>query len=52
MRRALVEERGGRWLPEAQSRLMGMSTPEWARHLSADLGVDLPPPQTTAVVCR
>ena len=33
VRRGLVVERGGRWLPEAQSRLMGMSTPEWARYL-------------------
>ncbi|WP_367185371.1 HAD family hydrolase, partial [Mycobacterium sp.] len=46
----LVAERGGRWLPEAQSRLMGMSTPEWARYLREDLGVDLPPEQIAAAV--
>lgn len=50
VRRGLVAERGGRWLPEAQSRLMGMSTPEWARYLREDLGVDLPPEQTAAAV--
>nr|WP_297701672.1 HAD family phosphatase [Mycobacterium sp.] len=46
----MVAERGGRWLPEAQSRLMGMSTPEWARYLREDLGVDLPPEQIAAAV--
>lgn len=50
VRRELVEERGGRWLPEAQSRLMGMSTPEWARYLHEDLGVDLPPYQVAETV--
>lgn len=50
VRRGLVVERGGRWLPEAQSRLMGMSTPEWARYLREDLGVDLPPEQIAAAV--
>lgn len=50
VRHGLVEERGGRWLPEAQSRLMGMSTPEWARYLREDLGVDLPPEQIAAAV--
>jgi HAD superfamily hydrolase (TIGR01509 family) len=50
VRRGLVAERGGRWLPEAQQRLMGMSTPEWARYLSDDLGVGLPPDQVAAEV--
>jgi HAD superfamily hydrolase (TIGR01509 family) len=43
VRRALVAERGGRWQPDSQRRLMGMSTAEWARYLSADLGVGMPP---------
>jgi HAD superfamily hydrolase (TIGR01509 family) len=43
VRRGLVAARGGHWAPEAQQRLMGMSTPEWARYLSQDLGVGLPP---------
>jgi HAD superfamily hydrolase (TIGR01509 family) len=50
VRRALVAERGGHWAPDAQRRLMGMSTQEWARYLSEDLGVDLPPAKVAAVV--
>jgi HAD superfamily hydrolase (TIGR01509 family) len=50
VRRGLVAERGGRWPPDAQRRLMGMSTPEWARYLSEDLGVDLPPGQVASEV--
>ncbi|MFD1934132.1 MULTISPECIES: HAD family hydrolase [Nonomuraea] len=42
VRRAFVAEHGGTWLPETQSRLMGMSTGEWAAYL-AELGVRLPP---------
>ncbi len=53
VRRELVAERGGHWAPDAQRRLMGMSTPEWARYLSEDLGVGLPPDEVaTAVVDR
>jgi HAD superfamily hydrolase (TIGR01509 family) len=50
VRRGLVAERGGHWAPDAQRRLMGMSTPEWARYLSEDLGVGLPPDQVASVV--
>jgi len=50
VRRGLVAERGGHWAPDAQRRLMGMSTPEWARYLSEDLGVGLPPDQVAAEV--
>ena len=50
VRRGLVAERGGHWRPDAQRRLMGMSTPEWARYLSTDLGVGLPPDQVAAEV--
>ena len=39
VRRGLVAERGGHWAPDAQRRLMGMSTSEWARYLSEELGV-------------
>jgi HAD superfamily hydrolase (TIGR01509 family) len=42
VRRAYVAEHGGRWAPDAQQRLMGMSTREWAAYLSDDLGVGLP----------
>src|SRR6266566_5301010 len=44
VRRQVVAEHGGRWAPDARQRLMGMSTGEWARYLSQDLGVGLPPP--------
>ena len=50
VRRELVAERGGHWAADAQSRLMGMSTPEWARYLSEDLGVGLPPDEVAAQV--
>ena len=30
VRRSYVDEHGGTWASDAQQRLMGMSTPEWA----------------------
>jgi HAD superfamily hydrolase (TIGR01509 family) len=42
VRREFVLENGGRWPEDAQSRLMGMSTSEWAHYLSDDLGVGRP----------
>lgn len=42
VRRGYVAEHGGSWQPDTQSRLMGMSTGEWARYLSDELGVDRP----------
>jgi HAD superfamily hydrolase (TIGR01509 family) len=50
VRRGLVAEHSGHWAPDAQRRLMGMSTQEWARYLSEDLGVGLPPDQVAALV--
>jgi HAD superfamily hydrolase (TIGR01509 family) len=50
VRRGLVAERGGHWPAEAQRRIMGMSTPEWARYLSEDLGVGLPPDEVATLV--
>jgi HAD superfamily hydrolase (TIGR01509 family) len=50
VRRELVAERGGAWAPDAQRKLMGMSTQEWARYLSEDLGVGLPPAEVAAEV--
>ena len=50
VRRQVVAEHGGQWLSDAQRRLMGMSTGEWARYLSQDLGVGLPPPAVAATV--
>src|SRR5713101_3617916 len=42
-RRRFVAEHGGRWQPDSQQRLMGMSTQEWATYLSLELGVALLP---------
>jgi HAD superfamily hydrolase (TIGR01509 family) len=50
VRRGLVAEKGGHWAPDAQRRIMGMSTPEWAGYLSADLGVGLPPDEVATLV--
>jgi len=37
VRRSYVADHGGRWLPDSQDRLMGMSTEEWASYLAEDL---------------
>jgi len=50
VRRSVVAEHGGHWRPDSQRRLMGMSTPEWARYLSVDLGVGLPPAEVADTV--
>ena len=50
VRHQLVDERGGHWRPDAQARLMGMSTNEWATYLSQDLGVRLAPAEVAALV--
>jgi beta-phosphoglucomutase-like phosphatase (HAD superfamily) len=50
VRREVVAENGGHWAADAQQRLMGMSTGEWARYLSEDLGVGLPPETVAALV--
>jgi HAD superfamily hydrolase (TIGR01509 family) len=50
VRRQFVAEHGGHWAPDAQQRLMGMSTGEWARYLGGKLGVGLPPETIAAQV--
>ena len=50
VRRQVVAEHGGHWAPDAQQRLMGMSTGEWARYLGQDLGAGLPPETIAALV--
>ncbi|MBX6768012.1 MAG: HAD family phosphatase [Actinomadura rubrobrunea] len=37
VRRGYVADRGGRWRPDTQERLMGMSTAEWSRYLAAEV---------------
>jgi HAD superfamily hydrolase (TIGR01509 family) len=39
VREELVKERGGRWPPNAQRDMMGMSSPEWSRYLHEELGL-------------
>ena len=39
VRRAYVAEAGREFLPHTQQAMMGMSTGEWSRHLSVDVGV-------------
>jgi HAD superfamily hydrolase (TIGR01509 family) len=43
VRRDYVVEHDGAWAPDSQSRMMGLSTPEWSRFVSQDLGVGKDP---------
>ena len=52
VRRDVVATHGGHWAADTQRRLMGMSTREWARYLSEDLGAGLPPDQVAALVIK
>jgi HAD superfamily hydrolase (TIGR01509 family) len=48
----LVRESGGRWRDDAPRRMMGMSSPEWARYLRDELGVPLEIDAISADVVR
>lgn len=50
VRRSFVAEHGGRWPADAQYRLIGMSTAEWARYLSEEMHVGLPAAQVADAV--
>ena len=50
VRRRYVADSGGRWLPDSQQRLMGMSTSEWAEYLSVELSVPRTPEGVAADV--
>ncbi len=50
VRRDYVEQNRGHWPVGAQDRLMGMSTPEWARYLREEAGVDRHPDEVAATV--
>jgi HAD superfamily hydrolase (TIGR01509 family) len=50
VRRAYVAGHGREFLPDSQQQMMGMSTSEWSRHLSEDVGVGLPAAQVAADV--
>jgi HAD superfamily hydrolase (TIGR01509 family) len=49
-KRALVEETGGRWKPEATRAMLGMSSPEWSGYLHDELGVPLAPDEINQAV--
>jgi HAD superfamily hydrolase (TIGR01509 family) len=49
-RRALVEKQGGRWLPDATTDMMGMSSHEWSAYLHDRLSVPLAPEGISAEV--
>jgi HAD superfamily hydrolase (TIGR01509 family) len=49
-RRAVVEERGGRWEPGATEAMQGMSSVEWSGYLQQTLGVDGSPEQIAELV--
>ncbi len=42
-RRQIADERGGRWRPDAQRAMMGMSSPEWSAYMHEVIGVPDPP---------
>lgn len=52
VREGLVRERGGRWHERAQAEMMGMSSPEWSRYMSEDLGLGSPPEEINDEVVR
>jgi HAD superfamily hydrolase (TIGR01509 family) len=52
VREGLVRERGGRWHEHAQAAMMGMSSPEWSRHMHDELGLEEPQEEISAEVVR
>ena len=42
-RRQIAGERGGRWRPDAQRAMMGMSSPEWSAYMHEVIAVPDPP---------
>jgi HAD superfamily hydrolase (TIGR01509 family) len=42
-REQLANERGGRWHPQAQQDMMGMSSSEWSRYMHDVIGLPEPP---------
>ena len=50
VRHDYVVLKGGRWQPDSQKKMMGMSTPEWSAYLADDLGVAEPAGEVAAAV--
>jgi HAD superfamily hydrolase (TIGR01509 family) len=51
-REELANERGGRWHPQAQRDMMGMSSPEWSRYMHDVIRLPEPPDEINAEVVR
>ncbi|HEY2437206.1 MAG TPA: HAD family phosphatase, partial [Solirubrobacteraceae bacterium] len=52
-RMEITAENRGRWRPDAQRAMMGMSSLEWSRYMREELGVAMPPEEISgAVVSR
>ena len=51
-REDLARERGGRWHPQAQRDMMGMSSAEWSRYMHDVIGLPEPPEEINAEVVR
>lgn len=52
MREALTEEWGGRYTPEAQEAMMGMSSREWSTYLHEEVGLRETPERINEEVVR
>jgi len=50
VRETLARERGGRYSPEAQRAMMGMSSPEWSRYMHETLGLADAPEEIVRLV--
>ncbi|MFD3426009.1 HAD family hydrolase [Nocardia fluminea] len=50
VRHEYVVLKGGRWQPDSQKKMMGMSTPEWSAYLADELGVAEPAGEVAAAV--
>jgi HAD superfamily hydrolase (TIGR01509 family) len=51
-KRRLTEQCGGRWRPEAEHAMLGMSSPEWSTYMHDELQLPLSPEQISAEVVR
>ncbi len=52
VREELTRDWGGRYVPEAQRAMMGMSSQEWSRYMAEELGLPKAPEEIVAEVVR
>jgi len=52
VRERLTTDWGGRYGPDAQGAMMGMSSTEWSRYMHVELGLDQSPEEINAEVVR